>query len=570
MNPIISALVKDFQKKFELLNLSESEAFEFFSAYCSLNHEKIDQGDFRESITGDGEEGLDAIAILINGTLVLDVDDARSVIEGHQSIRARYIFVQAKTSEKWDGGGVLKFTRAVEGFFDGKDIGTSAKVDEARLIHAEILSSAAKLEENPSVSCYFVATGTVEKAGSARKYLQELRDILLKKELFSSIKCDLVGNSQLQAMYRAASSATSAEITFGSKVTLPQMPGIDQAYLGILPAVELMKLIDDEGEIRKSVFEDNVRDFQGDKKPVNARMAETLANSSRSLFSVMNNGITIVARDLRVTGDIFQLKDYQIVNGAQTSHVLFNNRSNLVDPEVSVPVKLIQTSDEDVITSIVTATNSQTEIKLDELNARAIAERNVERFFAAKEGAEMLRYERRSHQYDAQSTDMVKARIIDRLTLLRSIAATFGDEPHIATGYGRTLVQQLGGEGQGGRRKFLRDADEPIVYYAAAALYYRLDLYFKTGRIDSQFKPARWHILNLSRRIILDGPVPDFSDRKVRHWVKPLIDIVWKDDIEKVFSRAVSVVEGADLEMNRLKLRSSAVTAELVKGLDRQ
>ncbi len=247
-----------------------------------------------------------------------------------------------------------------------------------------------------------------------------------------------------------------------------------------------MKLLtdDDSGEIRRSVFEDNVRDFQGADAPVNSRIRETLRSDARDHFPVLNNGVTVVVRDLRVTANTFRLADYQVVNGAQTSNVLFANRDVLAgSDDVLVPTRLIQTDDEDLITAIVTATNSQTQVRVEELNARASAERHVEKFFAATESPRNLLYERRSKQYENKG-DVVKARVIDRYTLVRAAAATFSDEPHLSTGYPMQLLARLAGarrsEDPGQRILLFGDSDEPVVYYAAASAQYRLDLFFKT------------------------------------------------------------------------------------------
>jgi hypothetical protein len=359
VNPIVEALLKDFCTRQEIDASDTSRAFENFVAYCILNAERLDQGDFRDSLTDEGEEGLDAVAIIVNGTLVADPSDIESLLESNSTLQVKYVFVQAKSSERWDGGDVLKFTRAVSGFFDGKDIGSSSVVDAARQVHTAVLSNAARLEENPQIRASYAATGKLEVGTAAEKHLGELRTDLSKRELFSALRCEAVDGARLQQLYRSATSAATATIEFNSKVTLPAIEGVEQAYLGVLPAVELMKLLtdDDSGEIRRSVFEDNVRDFQGADAPVNSRIRETLRGDDRGHFAVLNNGITIVVRDLRVTANTFRLTDYQVVNGAQTSNVLFANRDVLHGgDEVLVPTRLIQTADEDLITAIVTAT----------------------------------------------------------------------------------------------------------------------------------------------------------------------------------------------------------------------
>jgi hypothetical protein len=58
----------------------------------------------------------------------------------------------------------------------------------------------------------------------------------------------------------------------------------------------------------------------------------------------MNNGITIIAKTLRSTGNRIYIEDYQIVNGCQTSHVLYDQRSNL-DQSVLVPLRVIASRD---------------------------------------------------------------------------------------------------------------------------------------------------------------------------------------------------------------------------------
>ena len=574
MNPIVESLLKDFCKRQEIDAPDTGRAFENFVAYCILSAERLDQGDFRDSLTDEGEEGLDAVAIVVNGTLVADPSDIESLLETRSTLTVKYVFVQAKSSERWDGGDVLKFTRAVSGLFDGKDIGSSSVVEAALQVHAAVLDNAARLEENPQIRASYAATGKLEQGTSAEKHLSELSDDLASRELFSAVRCEAVDGAKLQQLYRSATTAATATIEFDSKVTLPPIEGVEQAYLGVLPAVELIKLLidDDSGEIRRSVFEDNVRDFQGAEGPVNSRIRETLRGDDRGHFAVLNNGITIVVRDLRVTANTFRLTDFQVVNGAQTSNVLFSNRDVLADgADVLVPTRLIQTADEDLITAIVTATNSQTQVRFDELNARASAERHVEKFFAASEPPRNLLYERRSKQYENRG-DVVKARVIDRYTLVRATAATFADEAHLSTGYPMQLLARLAGakrsEEFAQRILLFADSDEPAVYYAAASAHYRLDLFFKTSRIEAKYKPARWHLLTVARHLKLDGSPPSFEDKRFRSWVKPLIETLWDDSKgPALFLDAVGVIEQSGLDLSRRSLRNASATQDILRLL---
>lgn len=571
MNPIIESLLADFCGRQEIDASDQSSAFEQFAAFCTLNAERLDQGDFRDTLTDAGEEGLDTIAIIVNGALMADPSDIDDAIANTATISVKYVFVQAKTAETWDGGDVLKFTRSVDGFFGDTNIGSSSVVAEAREIHSAILKNAARLEANPQLRAFYVTNGQWSSGMAAEKHLEELARRLEERALFSSVRCEPVDRTKLQQLYRSATSAATATVEFDSKVTLPKIEGIEQAYLGVLPASELMKLVVDgeTDEIRRSVFEDNVRDFQGINAPVNSGIRETLRGDHPQRFAVLNNGVTVVVRDLRVTANSFRLADYQIVNGAQTSNVLFANREAFENgADVLVPTRIIQTDDEDLITDIVTATNSQTQVRAHELNARALAERHVEKFFAAQEAPRNLLYERRSKQYDSKG-DVVKARVIDRYTLVRATAAVFSDEPHLSTGYPMQLLGRLSGANQAKdghqRTLFFADSDEPLVYYAAASAYYRLDLFFKTSRLEPKYKPARWHLLTAARHLALNNDMPGFADRKFRTWAQPFVDAVWSDtEGPALFGKAIEVVDSSGLVLSRTVLRNASTTQDLL------
>jgi AIPR protein len=69
------------------------------------------------------------------------------------------------------------------------------------------------------------------------------------------------------------------------------------------------------------------------------------------------------------TGSNFTIEDFQIVNGCQTSNVIFDERK-ILDDSMMIPLRLIWTTDDDVIESVVFATNQQTELKPEQLYAR--------------------------------------------------------------------------------------------------------------------------------------------------------------------------------------------------------
>jgi hypothetical protein len=176
------------------------------------------------------------------------------------------------------------------------------------------------------------------------------------------VEFDILGANDLGKLYRKTKTPLSATIVFGNKITLPETKGIDESYYGFLPFSEFKKLIIDQNDSIQNVFEDNVRDFQG-LNAVNEKIEETLKSENPHLFSVLNNGITIVANSIKVSGDKCTLADFQIVNGCQTSNILYKNRDIEKIDNISIPIKLIVTTDDNVKSNITVSTNSQTAVK---------------------------------------------------------------------------------------------------------------------------------------------------------------------------------------------------------------
>ena len=124
------------------------------------------------------------------------------------------------------------------------------------------------------------------------------------------------------------------------------------------------------------------------------------------------------------------MADYQIVNGCQTSHVLFDSKDQLGE-ETHVPLKVISTDDEDIISAIITATNRQTEVTADDLYAMSAFQKRLEALYAAYPNKKKLYYERRSKQY-ASVAGVEKVPIIGKTLQVRAFAAMFLDDPHRA------------------------------------------------------------------------------------------------------------------------------------------
>ena len=67
---------------------------------------------------------------------------------------------------------------------------------------------------------------------------------------------------------------------------MPPIDNVKEAYIGILPIQQVLAILrDDEGDITKSIFYDNVRDWQ-DYNDVNNEIRSTLLSEDQLRFAL--------------------------------------------------------------------------------------------------------------------------------------------------------------------------------------------------------------------------------------------------------------------------------------------
>ena len=274
-----------------------------------------------------------------------------------------FLFIQAETSASFEAAKIGTFGFGVFDFFrESPQLPRSPGVNNAAALVRAIYDQSGKFKKGkPRCKLFYATTGRWNETDHLLARLQAVKADLLETDLFGSVDFLPKGSAELQGAYYKSRNAVSTEFTFATKITVPDVPNVSEAYIGLLPWGEFKKLITDEnGLLLKQLFFDNLRDWQGYNK-VNEEIQATLKSSTRARFALMNNGVTVIAGSVQTTGNKVTIEDYQIVNGCQTSHVLFMERESLDDKAISVPLKLIATTDEDVKKSIIKATNRQTD-----------------------------------------------------------------------------------------------------------------------------------------------------------------------------------------------------------------
>ena len=552
MDRITKGFLEEFSTSFGFTNLEESLQFEHFANYCALSYEAGSvEIDIQEMSTGDSAQGIDGIAIEVNGSVVESIDDIKNLISQNKRLDVKFIFVQSKTSEKFENGEIGNFLTFIETFFSdkAKSVFTTAEM-HTFIEMAEYIYNNSKYMKtaNPQIDMFYVSLGKwPETDATLDAVISAHKDNMERSNLFSRIQFIPCDAQKIQSMYRKSQEQISATFLFSKNVMMFSDANGDYGYSGVLPFAEFKKIICDESGALKKVFEDNVRDFLGEKNYVNEDIEDTILTGQTSAFCMLNNGITVVAHSAVLVSDKMTIEDYQIVNGCQTSHVLYLNRDNAQIETLLIPVKIIVTQNEELKNKITKATNNQTSITKEQLEALSSYQKVLEEYFKTYTNEDCkLYYERRSGQY--RNEPVAKNRIVSIRAQIKNASAMFNNKPHDAAGHYSLLLKDIGS-------RLFKSDDKPSLYYTSSLALFRFQNLIKAKLIDKKYSQGKYHAIMLLKYMFAD--IPKYRNAKK---VDSFCDRVQKvlNDPEKCliyFTKIVNYIsaqEGLDLEDRKL------------------
>ncbi len=149
---------------------------------------------------------------------------------------------------------------------------------------------------------------------------------------------------------------------------------------GVIASVDARSFVemiqtDDKKSIKRHLFDENLRIFLGANGGYNSNIIQTAVSDDSHLFWYLNNGITITCKDYAYnkshSNPVIRIEDFQIVNGAQTSHSLMEayKRSPEAFENVVLMVRVYATARSDITERVAVATNSQARIQARDLMA---------------------------------------------------------------------------------------------------------------------------------------------------------------------------------------------------------
>jgi hypothetical protein len=557
MDRIIQSYMDSFIKSQEILEKDESKQFELFSAYCVVEQWYTETYNLQDIIIGEGGDcGIDSIAIIVNGNMVTSKEEIDDIIEVNKSLSdINFIFVQAKTSASFDYGEMGTFGAGVKDLFseDPQMVRNEGIVEKNEIIEY-IFSKAPMIKKNPSCYLYYVTTGKWVDDQNCVGRMKIATSDLNALNIFSEIKYIPIDGNQLQKLYRKTIDVVETEICFDNHIFLPDIPKVRQSFLGYLNFNEFLKLIVDEnGEIRRSVFYDNVRDFQGDNA-VNHEMSDTIATTA-DRFILYNNGVTIICKKLSNIRNKYTLTDYQIVNGCQTSHVLFNNKDE-INGNLQIPIKLIETENDEIVNKIIKATNRQTEVTDAQLIALNEFHRKLEAFYNTFSGVQRLYYERRSKQY-SYGNDIEKTRIVSISMQIKAMASMFFDKPHLASRFFGKLMSSVEG--------IFNEQHKLLPYYTSAYTLYKIDYLFRNKLIDIRYRKFKYFILMLIKYDLSTEKIPELNSNKMDKLCENILKVI--NDNDKLITEINKLLPLFDKYVEDITSSESTKSAALVEKL---
>ena len=282
---VLEGFVKSFAETRGFSNISEEEVFEAFvtSSLLRKYHQTDITGMEDDVLVGGSRDGgIDAIAVLVNGRLVNTDEDIDFFFDSYGRLDVELVFIQAKTSPRFQSADIGNFAFGVEQYFNAVTNQSTSmtftsdimqKIDLTRNIYSQSI----KMRENPKCYLYYATTGKWMRAPEPTGRLENAKERLSEYNLFAAVEAIPIDADTLKSTYRELERSVVKEVEFIRAAAFPRIDRVGEAYIGLLPGDEFIKLVcTDDGDLNRELFFDNVRDFQG-HNPVNREIEHTLS-----------------------------------------------------------------------------------------------------------------------------------------------------------------------------------------------------------------------------------------------------------------------------------------------------
>ncbi len=417
---------------------SISDYFEFFSASQILKNQGLSDDEVDNGIVGKGlDGGCDSIYLFLNNLLITP-DVVEHISAPKDSILEMIIIQSKKTTSfgenavmKWKtiSGNLLDLSKTTTDFMTRYNTDVLEAFTMFRDTYTRLITSRVKLKFK-----FYYATLASELHPNVIQQAEELKDTI--KGLFPNavVEVTFVDSDALFDMYNAVIE-NRVNLKFAD---IPISPN-QKNYIALVDLKSYFNfIVNDEGDVKKSFFDSNVRDYQG-KNNVNSSISETLHRADDNDFWWLNNGVTVLASEATLVNNReLQIVNPEIVNGLQTSMEIYNyfseNREALESEKRSILLRIIVPDNEESRDQIIFATNNQTNIPKATLRVTDPIHLQIEMYFKSRG----LFYDRRKNYYKNQGRK--PAEIVGVSFLAQCLITIFLKKPDYARARPSTLL----------------------------------------------------------------------------------------------------------------------------------
>lgn len=374
---VLSAILTA-KKADEAPQMSESDWFELITASEILKDYDLSDEEITAGIVGDGGDGgIDSIFTMLNGELLSEDTEINSKQKRNS---LSLVIIQSKVSPHFSEDSINRLVSVTEDLLDIsntlEDFAQEYNDDvrgRLQIFREAYLNTVATQQTLSITYCY--ATPGARVSNGVQSKANRLKSSV--KGLFSDARCEVefyTAQRLLELIRKVPSHKRTLELAEQPLATS------SKSYVCLTPLAKYFEFISDNGKLARSIFESNVRDYQG-QVPVNSAIRSTLSNPNSDDFWYLNNGVTIITPDASAAGKQITIEDPQIVNGLQTSYEIYEHfqtaRRPITDTRTLL-VRIIREQDSEARDRIIKATNSQTTIVPVSLRAAEPIHRNIE------------------------------------------------------------------------------------------------------------------------------------------------------------------------------------------------
>ena len=332
----------------------ESQFFEFFASKQVLKLADFSDEEVEKGVLGSGNDGgCDSIYTIYNGIAV--TEDIIGTITASKEATIELIITQAKRETSFREDAIMKWKTTASNLLEigvddtqfvsryNEDVRTAFSV--FRELYVKLLRSTPKL----SITFNY-ATFASEIHPNVIAQANELETIV--HQLFPSPKTVVkVKFWDAEKLLLAAQSQPEHKLSLPLAET-PINIGTHHDYIALVNLAKYFHFItDDNGSLRKYLFDSNVRDYQGHNS-VNQDIQQTLYSPSGEDFWWLNNGITLLTDEaILATSKEIVLVEPAVVNGLQTSNEIYQhyqeNPDQLQSETRNILIRIIVPESED-------------------------------------------------------------------------------------------------------------------------------------------------------------------------------------------------------------------------------